>query len=117
MLLDLGRNDVGRVSRIGTVEVTDQFFIERYSHVMHIVSNVEGQLAGGRDGLDALAAGFPAGTVSGAPKVRAMQIIDELEQNKRNQKADSVGYFSAAGEMDSCIVLRTALIKDGMMFV
>src|SRR6185312_6851993 len=83
MLLDLGRNDVGRVSRIGTVNVTDQFFVERYSHVMHIVSNVEGALADGRDALDALAAGFPAGTVSGAPKVRAMQIIDELEKDKR----------------------------------
>jgi anthranilate synthase component 1 len=84
---------------------------------MHIVSNVEGQLAVGSDGLDALAAGFPAGTVSGAPKVRAMQIIDELEQDKRGLYAGCVGYFSAAGEMDSCIVLRTALIKDGTMFV
>lgn len=117
MLLDLGRNDVGRVSRIGTVTVTDQFFIERYSHVMHIVSNVEGALAEGRDALDALAAGFPAGTVSGAPKVRAMQIIDELEKEKRGLYAGCVGYFSAAGEMDSCIVLRTALIKDGTMYV
>ena len=117
MLLDLGRNDVGRVSRIGTVSVTDQFFVERYSHVMHIVSNVEGKLADGRDALDALAAGFPAGTVSGAPKVRAMQIIDELEKEKRGLYAGCVGYFSAAGEMDSCIVLRTALIKDGTMYV
>ena len=117
MLLDLGRNDVGRVAKIGTVEVTDQFFIERYSHVMHIVSNVEGKLADGRDGLDALAAGFPAGTVSGAPKVRAMQIIDELEKEKRGLYAGCVGYFSAAGEMDSCIVLRTALVKDGKMHV
>jgi anthranilate synthase component 1 len=117
MLLDLGRNDVGRVSRIGTVNVTDQFFVERYSHVMHIVSNVEGRLADGRDALDALAAGFPAGTVSGAPKVRAMQIIDELEKEKRGLYAGCVGYFSAAGEMDSCIVLRTALIKDGTMYV
>ncbi|MET0629894.1 MAG: anthranilate synthase component I [Xanthobacteraceae bacterium] len=117
MLLDLGRNDVGRVSKIGTVSVTDQFFVERYSHVMHIVSNVEGRLANGRDALDALAAGFPAGTVSGAPKVRAMQIIDELEKEKRGLYAGCVGYFSAAGEMDSCIVLRTALIKDGTMYV
>ena len=117
MLLDLGRNDVGRVAKIGTVSVTDQFFIERYSHVMHIVSNVEGQLAQNRDALDALAAGFPAGTVSGAPKVRAMQIIDELEKEKRGLYAGCVGYFSAAGEMDSCIVLRTALIKDGKMYV
>jgi anthranilate synthase component 1 len=117
MLLDLGRNDVGRVARIGTVEVTDQFFVERYSHVMHIVSNVEGKLADGRDALDALGAGFPAGTVSGAPKVRAMEIIDELEKEKRGIYAGCVGYFSAAGEMDSCIVLRTALIKDGTMYV
>jgi anthranilate synthase component 1 len=117
MLLDLGRNDVGRVAAIGTVKVTDQFFIERYSHVMHIVSNVEGKLARNRDALDALAAGFPAGTVSGAPKVRAMQIIDELEKEKRGLYAGCVGYFSAAGEMDTCIVLRTALIKDGTMYV
>ena len=97
MLLDLGRNDVGRVAAIGTVKVTDQFFIERYSHVMHIVSNVEGKLADNRDAFDALAAGFPAGTVSGAPKVRAMQIIDELEKEKRGLYAGCVGYFSAAG--------------------
>ncbi len=117
MLLDLGRNDVGRVAKIGTVEVTDQFFVERYSHVMHIVSNVEGELDGKYDALDALAAGFPAGTVSGAPKVRAMQIIDELEKEKRGLYAGAVGYFSAAGEMDTCIVLRTALVKDGKMYV
>ena len=117
MLLDLGRNDVGRVATVGTVTVTDQFFIERYSHVMHIVSNVEGKLAENRDALDALVAGFPAGTVSGAPKVRAMQIIDELEKEKRGLYAGCVGYFSAAGEMDTCIVLRTALIKDGTMYV
>jgi len=117
MLLDLGRNDVGRVAAIGTVQVTEQFFVERYSHVMHIVSNVEGMLAAGRDALDALAAGFPAGTVSGAPKVRAMQIIDELEKEKRGLYAGCVGYFSAAGDMDSCIALRTALIKDGRMYV
>ena len=117
MLLDLGRNDVGRVAKIGTVTVTDQFFIERYSHVMHIVSNVEGKLDPRHDALDALAAGFPAGTVSGAPKVRAMQIIDELEKDKRGLYAGCVGYFSAAGEMDTCIVLRTALVKDGKMYV
>jgi anthranilate synthase component 1 len=117
MLLDLGRNDVGRVAAIGTVSVTDQFFIERYSQVMHIGSNVEGTLADGRDALDALVGGFPAGTVSGAPKVRAMQIIDELEKEKRGAYAGCVGYFSAAGEMDTCIVLRTALIKDGKMYV
>jgi anthranilate synthase component 1 len=116
MLLDLGRNDVGRVSKIGTVKVTDQFFIERYSHVMHIVSNVEGRLDSKSDALDALAAGFPAGTVSGAPKVRAMEIIDELEKEKRGLYAGCVGYFSADGEMDSCIVLRTALIKNGVMY-
>jgi anthranilate synthase component 1 len=117
MLLDLGRNDVGRVAQIGTVTVTDQFFIERYSHVMHIVSNVEGKLDPRHDAVDALAAGFPAGTVSGAPKVRAMQIIDELEKEKRGLYAGCVGYFSAAGDMDSCIVLRTALVKDGRMYV
>ena len=117
MLLDLGRNDVGRVAEIGTVTVTDQFFIERYSQVMHIVSNVEGTLRKDSDPLDALAAGFPAGTVSGAPKVRAMQIIDELEKEKRALYAGCVGYFSAGSEMDTCIVLRTALIKDGVMYV
>jgi anthranilate synthase component 1 len=117
MLLDLGRNDVGRVAQIGTVNVTDQFYIERYSQVMHIVSNVEGKLDRKYDALDALAAGYPAGTVSGAPKVRAMEIIDELEKEKRGLYAGCVGYFSAAGEMDTCIVLRTALIKDGKMYV
>jgi anthranilate synthase component I len=117
MLLDLGRNDVGRVAEIGSVKVTDQFFIERYSQVMHIVSNVEGRLRPDCDRLDALAAGFPAGTVSGAPKVRAMQIIDELEKEKRSLYAGCVGYFSAGDEMDTCIVLRTALIKDGVMYV
>jgi anthranilate synthase component 1 len=117
MLLDLGRNDVGRVASIGSVKVTDQFFIERYSQVMHIVSNVEGRLDPKYDALDALAAGFPAGTTSGAPKVRAMEIIDELEKEKRGLYAGCVGYFSAAGEMDTCIVLRTALVKDGKMYV
>jgi anthranilate synthase component 1 len=117
MLLDLGRNDVGRVAEIGTVKVTEQFFVERYSQVMHIVSNVEGKLDQANDTLDALAAGFPAGTVSGAPKVRAMEIIDELEKDKRGVYAGCVGYFSAAGEMDSCIILRTALVKNGKMFV
>jgi anthranilate synthase component I len=117
MLLDLGRNDIGRVAATGTVKVTDQFFIERYSQVMHIVSNVEGKLDPRHDALDALVAGFPAGTVSGAPKVRAMEIIDELEKEKRGLYAGCVGYFSATGDMDSCIVLRTALIKDGKMYV
>jgi anthranilate synthase component I len=117
MLLDLGRNDVGRVSKIGTVRVTDSFAIERYSHVMHIVSHVTGQLDRKHDVVDALMAGFPAGTLSGAPKVRAMEIIDELEKQKRGPYGGCVGYFSADGEMDSCIVLRTALVKDGVMHV
>jgi anthranilate synthase component 1 len=117
MLLDLGRNDVGRVAKIGTVKVTDSFFIERYSHVMHIVSNVEGALRDGVDAVTALAAGFPAGTVSGAPKVRAMQIIDELEKDKRGIYAGCIGYFGAGGEMDTCIVLRASVVKDGLMHV
>ena len=115
MLLDLGRNDAGRVAEIGSVTVTDRFFIERYSHVMHIVSNVEGRLRPDRDIIDALAAGFPAGTVSGAPKVRAMEIIDELERDKRGIYGGCIGYFGADGAMDTCIVLRTSVIKDGMM--
>jgi anthranilate synthase component 1 len=117
MLLDLGRNDAGRVSKIATVKVTEQFFIERYSHVMHIVSNVEGELDEKHDALDALIAGFPAGTVSGAPKVRAMQIIDELERDARGLYAGAVGYFAADGSMDTCIVLRTAIVKAGRMYV
>ncbi|APF37506.1 anthranilate synthase component I [Chelatococcus daeguensis] len=117
MLLDLGRNDVGRVSEIGSVTVTDSFFLEYYSQVMHIVSNVEGRLDPRRDALDALVAGFPAGTVSGAPKVRAMEIIDELEKEKRGPYAGCIGYFGADGEMDTCIVLRTAVVKDGRMAV
>ena len=117
MLLDLGRNDVGRVAEIGTVKVTDQFVIERYSHVMHIVSNVEGHVRDGQDAIDALCAGFPAGTVSGAPKVRAMEIIDELEADKRGVYGGCIGYFGAAGEMDTCIILRTAVLKDGVMHV
>jgi anthranilate synthase component 1 len=117
MLLDLGRNDVGRVAEIGTVEVTERFIIERYSHVMHIVSNVEGRLDPSHDVIDALAAGFPAGTVSGAPKVRAMEIIDELELDKRGIYGGCIGYFGASGEMDTCIVLRTSVVKDGKMHV
>ena len=117
MLLDLGRNDVGRVAEIGTIKVTDKFILEYYSQVMHIVSNVEGKLAQKHDAIDALVAGFPAGTVSGAPKVRAMEIIDELETSKRGVYAGCVGYFSADGEMDTCIVLRTAIVKDGKMYV
>jgi len=117
MLLDLGRNDVGRVAEIGTVKVTASFFPEYYSHVMHIVSNVVGRLASGHDSLSALAAGFPAGTVSGAPKVRAMEIIDELEVDKRGIYAGCVGYFTANGDMDSCIILRTSIISGGKMYV
>ena len=117
MLLDLGRNDVGRVAEIGTVTVTEKFFVEYYSHVMHIVSNVTGKLASDHDAVDALIAGFPAGTVSGAPKVRAMQIIDELESEKRGIYAGCVGYFTADGDMDTCIVLRTSIVKDGKMYV
>ena len=117
MLLDLGRNDVGRVAEIGSVRVTDSFFIERYSQVMHIVSNVEGRLAAEHDALSALIAGFPAGTVSGAPKVRAMEIIDELEKDRRGAYGGCIGYFGANGEMDTCIVLRTAVVQDGRMQV
>jgi anthranilate synthase component 1 len=117
MLLDLGRNDVGRVARVGTVRPTEEFIIERYSHVMHIVSNVEGEIAEGEDALSALLAGLPAGTVSGAPKVRAMQIIDELEPEKRGVYGGGVGYFAANGEMDMCIALRTAVIKDEVLYI
>ncbi len=118
MLVDLGRNDVGRVAQIGGVNVTDSFFIERYSHVMHLVSNVEGRIRPGLDAVDALAAGLPAGTLSGAPKIRAMEIIDEFEKEKRGAVyAGAVGYFAADGSMDTCIVLRTAVVKDGTMYV
>lgn len=117
MLLDLGRNDVGRVARTGTVRPTEQFVIERYSHVMHIVSNVVGELREGEDALSALLAGLPAGTVSGAPKVRAMEIIDELEPEKRGVYGGAVGYFAGNGEMDMCIALRTGLVKDGALYI
>jgi anthranilate synthase component 1 len=117
MLLDLGRNDVGRVATAGSVTVTDSYTVEFYSHVMHIVSNVVGRLADDKDALDALFAGFPAGTVSGAPKVRACEIIAELESETRGAYAGGVGYFSPDGNMDSCIVLRTAVLKDGVMHV
>jgi anthranilate synthase component 1 len=117
MLLDLGRNDAGRVAEAGTVRVTDSYTVEFYSHVMHIVSNVVGRLSPSRDALDALFAGFPAGTVSGAPKVRACEIIAELEPETRGAYAGGVGYFSPDGSMDSCIVLRTAVVKDGTMHV
>ena len=117
MLLDLGRNDVGRVAGADSVTVTDSFTIERYSHVMHIVSNVVGHLADDKDALDALFAGFPAGTVSGAPKIRACEIIAELEPETRGPYAGGVGYFAPDGSVDSCIVLRTAVVKDGTMHV
>jgi anthranilate synthase component 1 len=117
MLLDLGRNDIGRVAKPGSVAVTERNNVEFYSHVMHIVSNVRADLAADKDSIDALLAGFPAGTVSGAPKVRAMEIIHELESEKRGAYAGGVGYFAADGSMDSCIVLRTAVVKDGVMHV
>ncbi len=117
MLLDLGRNDVGRVAKIGTVRPTEQFIIERYSHVMHIVSNVVGEIAEGEDALSALLAGLPAGTVSGAPKVRAMEIIDELEPEKRGVYGGGVGYFACNGGMDFCIALRTAVLKDEQLYI
>jgi anthranilate synthase component 1 len=117
MLLDLGRNDVGRVAQIGSVTVTQRNVIEYYSHVMHIVSNVEGRIDPQFDAMDALIAGFPAGTVSGAPKVRAMEIIAELESERRGIYAGAVGYFGAGGSMDTCIALRTAVVKNGTMYV
>ncbi|MEJ6714825.1 MAG: anthranilate synthase component I [Rhodobacterales bacterium] len=117
MLLDLGRNDVGRVAKIGTVNPNERYLVERYSHVMHIVSNVVGKLRDGEDALSALLAGLPAGTVSGAPKVRAMQIIDELEHEKRGVYGGGVGYFSANGDMDICIALRTAVTKDDKLYI
>ena len=116
MLLDLGRNDVGRVAKIGTVHPTEKFTVERYSHVMHIVSNVVGELDPAHDAVAALLAGLPAGTLSGAPKVRAMQIIDELEPEKRGVYGGGCGYFSAGGDMDICIALRTAVLKDGKLY-
>ncbi len=117
MLLDLGRNDVGRVAAFGSVQVTEQFIVERYSHVMHIVSHVEGDLRDGLDTVDALFAGFPAGTVSGAPKIRAMQIINELEPDRRGIYGGAVGYFGWNGDLDTCIALRTAVLKDGMLHI
>jgi anthranilate synthase component I len=117
MLLDLGRNDVGRVAELGSVKVTESFGIERFSHVMHIMSDVQGKLRSDLDAVDALAAGFPAGTLSGAPKVRAMEIIEELEPVRRGIYAGCIGYFAADGTMDTCIALRTAVVKDGTMYV
>ncbi len=117
MLLDLGRNDVGRVSKPGSVRVKSNYEVEYYSHVMHIASQVEGEIREGLDAVDALIAGFPAGTVSGAPKIRAMELIDELEADRRGTYAGAVGYISVAGDLDTCIALRTAVVKDHMMYV
>ena len=117
MLVDLGRNDVGRVAKIGTVKVTARNFIEYYKHVMHIVSNVEGELDPSYTSLDALMGGFPAGTVSGAPKIRSMEIIAEMEPDKRGVYAGCIGYFGANGSMDTCIAIRTAVVKDDVMHV
>ena len=117
MLLDLGRNDVGRVAELGSIRVTESFAVERFSHVMHISSTVEGRLRPGLDALDALVAGFPAGTLTGAPKIRAMEIIEELEPTRRGIYAGCIGYFAANGTMDTCIGLRTAVVKDGTMHV
>jgi len=117
MLVDLARNDVGRISEFGSVEVSDFMTVERYSHVMHIVSHVSGKLAGGRNAYDVMRATFPAGTVSGSPKVRAMQIINELEKSKRCSYAGAVGYFGFDGNLDSCIALRTVLLKGGKAYI
>ena len=117
MLLDLGRNDVGKVSKVNTVKVTEKFKVERYSHVMHIVSNVVGEYNKKFSKFKSLLAGFPAGTVSGAPKIRAMEIIDELETSKRKVYAGGIGYFAANGEFDTCIALRTAIVKNKKFFV
>ena len=117
MLLDLGRNDVGKVSKVKSVNVTEKFKIEKYSHVMHIVSNVEGTFNNEYSRFNSLLSGFPAGTVSGAPKIRAMEIIDELEKSKRKIYAGGIGYFSANGEFDTCIALRTALVKNKKFYV
>jgi anthranilate synthase component 1 len=117
MLVDLARNDVGRVAEFGSIRVSDLMIIERYSHVMHIVSDVEGRLESGRSAYDVMAATFPAGTVSGSPKVRAMQIINELEPTKRNAYAGAVGYFGFDGNLDSCIALRTCVVKNARAYV
>jgi anthranilate synthase component 1 len=117
MLIDLGRNDAGRVAEIGTVKLTDKMIVERYSHVMHIVSNVTATLQQGKDAFDVLAATFPAGTVSGAPKIRAMEIIDELEPVKRGVYSGAVGYISWTGNLDTAIAIRTAVIKDGQLHI
>jgi len=117
MLLDLGRNDVGKVSKVNTVKVTEKFFIEKYSHVMHIVSNVIGTFNNKQSKFKTLLSGFPAGTVSGAPKIRAMEIIDKLEKTKRKVYAGGIGYFSSNGDFDTCIALRTAVVKNDKFYV
>ena len=117
MLLDLGRNDVGRVSKPGSVRVKSNYEVEYYSHVMHIASQVEGEIRPDLDAVDAMIAGFPAGTVSGAPKIRAMQIIDDLEPDRRGVYSGAIGYISAAGDLDTCIALRTALVHDGQLHI
>jgi anthranilate synthase component 1 len=117
MLVDLGRNDAGRVAEIGSIQVTDLMSVERYSHVMHLVSNVEGRLQKGLDAFDVFRACFPAGTVTGAPKVRAMEIIEELEPTKRGPYAGAVGYFGYSGNMDTCITIRTLMVKNGSVYV
>jgi anthranilate synthase component 1 len=117
MLIDLARNDIGRIAKTGSVKVTDAFVIERYSHVMHIVSNVEGQLLDGMSNLDVLRATFPAGTLTGAPKIRAMEIIDELEPVKRGIYGGACGYLSFAGDMDVAIAIRTGIVQDGTLYV
>jgi anthranilate synthase component 1 len=117
MLVDLGRNDLGRIARIGSVQVNQLMVVERYSHVMHLVSNIQAQLADGKDAFDVLKATFPAGTLSGAPKIRAMEIIDELEVARRGPYGGAVGYFSFTGNMDLCITIRTILLRDGKIFI
>jgi anthranilate synthase component 1 len=117
MLVDLGRNDLGRIAQIGTIQVNQFMVVERYSHVMHLVSNIQAQLSPGKDCFDVLKASFPAGTLSGAPKVRAMEIIDEFEPTRRGPYGGAVGYFSYTGNMDLCITIRTILIKDGNIFI
>ena len=117
MLIDLGRNDVGRVSKIGSVKVTEQFVVERYSHVMHLSSNVVGELEDGSTAIDVLRATLPVGTLSGAPKIRAMEIIDELEPVKRGVYGGAVGYLAWNGNMDTAIAIRTALVKDGTLYI
>jgi len=117
MLVDLGRNDVGRVSKMGSVQVSELMVIERYSHVMHIVSNVRGTLSPGNDAYDVVRACFPAGTVSGAPKIRAMEIIDELEPTRRGPYAGAVGYFGFSGNMDTCITIRTLVVKGKVAYI